>query len=69
MSLQDRLEKLERLAGRGASLDLTLLTGAELDRVIAGEIERLGVEAAQKVIDEFLREYKADELRDAAQEN
>jgi len=68
MSLQDRLEKLERLAGRGASLDLTLLTGAELDRVIAGEIERLGVEAAQKVIDEFLREYKADELRDAAQE-
>ena len=61
MSLQDRLEKLERLAGRGASLDLTLLTGAELDRVIAGEIERLGVEAAQKVIDEFLREYKADE--------
>ena len=68
MSLQDRLEKLERLAGRGASLDLTLLTGAELDRVIAGEIERLGVEAAQKIIDEFLREYKADELRDAAQE-
>jgi len=69
MSLQGRLEKLERIAGRGASLDLTLLTGAELDRVIAGEIERLGVEAAQKVIDEFLREYKADELRDAAQEN
>ncbi len=61
MSLQDRLEKLERLAGRGASLDLTLLTGAELDRVIAGEIERLGDEAAQKVIDEFLREFKIDE--------
>ena len=68
MSLQDRLEKLERLAGRGASLDLTLLTGAELDWVIAGEIERLGVEAAQKVIDEFLREYEADELRDTTTE-
>jgi hypothetical protein len=61
MSLQGRLEKLERIAGRGASLDLTLLTGAELDRVIAGEIERLGDEAAQKVIDEFLREFKIDE--------
>jgi hypothetical protein len=36
--------------------------------VIEREIERLGVEAAQKVIDEFLREYKANELRDAAQE-
>ncbi len=59
MALKERVNKL---------CDHAAASGAELDRVIAGEIERLGGEAAQKVIDEFLREYKADELRDAAQE-
>ncbi len=59
MALKERVNKL---------CDHAVASGAELDRVIAGEIERLGVEAAQKVIDEFLREYKADELRDTAQE-
>jgi len=60
MALKERVNKL---------CDHAAASGAELDRVIEREIERLGVEAAQKVIDEFLREYKADELRDAAQEN
>ena len=41
---------------------------AELDRLIEREIERLGAEDAQRVIDDFLREYKADELRDAVEQ-
>lgn len=59
MALKERVNKL---CGHAAA------SGAELDRVIEREIERLGVEAAQKVIDEFLREYKADELRDAVEQ-
>ena len=59
MALKERVNKL---------CDHAAASSAELDRVIAGEIERLGVEAAQKVIDEFLREYKADELRDTTTE-
>lgn len=35
MNLQNRIDKLERIAGRGASLDLTLLTDQELDARIA----------------------------------
>jgi flagellar biosynthesis/type III secretory pathway protein FliH len=59
MALKERVNKL---------CDHAAASGAELDRVIEREIERLGVEAAQKVIDEFLREYKADELRDTTTE-
>jgi flagellar biosynthesis/type III secretory pathway protein FliH len=60
MALKERVNKLYDHAAAASS--------AELDRVIEREIERLGVEAAQKVIDEFLREYKADELRDTTTE-
>ncbi len=59
MALKERVNKLH---GELAAWD------AELDIVIEREIERLGVEAAQKVIDEFMREYKADELRDAVEQ-
>ena len=59
MALKERVNKL---------CDHSAASGAELDRVIEREIERLGVEAAQKVIDEFLREYEADELRDTTTE-
>ncbi len=34
--------------------------GAELDRLIELEIERVGVEAAQEALDEVLREYQLD---------
>jgi flagellar biosynthesis/type III secretory pathway protein FliH len=59
MALKERVNKL---------CDHAAAQDAELDRVIEREIERLGVEAAQKVIDEFLREYEADELRDTTTE-
>jgi hypothetical protein len=59
MALKERVNKLH---GELAGWD------AELDLVIEREIERLGPEEAQKVIDEFLREYKADELRDTTTE-
>jgi hypothetical protein len=35
--------------------------GDELDRLIEIEIERVGVDAAQEVLDEVLKEYKLDE--------
>jgi flagellar biosynthesis/type III secretory pathway protein FliH len=59
MALKERVNKLH---GELAAWD------AELDIVIEREIERLGVEAAQKVIDEFMREYEADEIRDTTTE-
>jgi len=59
MALKERVNKL---------CDHAAASGAELDRVIEREIERLGPEEAQKVIDEFLREYEADELRDTTTE-
>ena len=59
MALKERVNKLH---GELAAWD------AELDLVIEREIERLGPEAAQKVIDGFLREYKADEIRDTTTE-
>jgi hypothetical protein len=59
MALKERVNKLH---GELAAWD------AELDIVIEREIERLGPEEAQKVIDEFMREYKADELRDAVEQ-
>jgi hypothetical protein len=37
--------------------------GAELDWLIELEIERVGPEAAQEVLDEVLREYNADGSR------
>ena len=59
MALKERVNKL---------CDHAAASGAELDLVIEREIERLGPEEAQKVIDEFMREYKADELRDAVKQ-
>jgi hypothetical protein len=59
MALKERVNKL---CGHAAA------RGAELDLVIEREIERLGPEEAQKVIDEFMREYEADELRDTTTE-
>jgi len=54
MALKERVKKLcARLPPQGA----------ELDRLIEREIERVGVEVAQQVIDEVLREYNADESR------
>ncbi len=59
MGLKERVNKLH---------DELAAQNEELDRVIEREIERLGVEEAQKVIDDFLREYKSDELRDAVKQ-
>ncbi|MDQ3685657.1 MAG: hypothetical protein M3430_08645 [Acidobacteriota bacterium] len=55
MALKERVNKL---CGEAAAWD------AELNRIIEREIERLGPEGAQKVIDEFMREYNNGELRD-----
>jgi len=54
MALKERVKKLcARLPPQGA----------ELDRLIEIELARLGPEAAQAVIDEFIREDKLDESR------
>ncbi len=55
MALKERVNKL---CGEAAAWD------AELNRIIEREIERLGPEEAQQVIDEFMREYNAGELRE-----
>ncbi len=59
MNLLSRVERLER-----AYPSYTPEQEAELDQLIEREVDRLGVEEAQKVIDEFLKEYNTDEHRD-----
>ncbi len=54
MALKERVNKLHgELAAQNE----------ELDRLIEREIERLGVEEAQRVIDDFLREYNTNESK------
>ncbi len=52
MGLKERIDKL---------CDRLPPGGDELDRLIEIEIERVGVDAAQEVIDEVRRELNADE--------
>jgi hypothetical protein len=53
VSIENRLKKLETAHSTES--------GAELDRMIEIELERLGEDAAKEVIDEFLQEYNFNE--------
>jgi DNA-directed RNA polymerase specialized sigma24 family protein len=55
MALKERVNKL---CDRAAAQD------AELNRQIEQGLAQLSPEEAQEVLEEFMREYKADEIRD-----